>query len=414
MHECTSVRHSRGASRSPEQLVAKVDLCAGTTGVRKDSVFSRCHDMLQRAGRVVLPSKAGLPARLPARAHRARKHVGRLLRWPSRLWDRHARRRVLERRVCYVAGPETIDCGRDEVIAICVVRNGALHVRSFIEHHFALGVRHVVFMDNGSTDDTVRIAAAYPNVTILRTTCPYRTHENAMKRYLVERFAQHRWSLCVDIDERFHYPFSDVLPLRSLLTYLNEHSYTAVVAQMLDMFSDEGVIGADRGNNRKIPEGYTYYDISNIQKTDYPYGILSNEQVRMHWGGIRGSLFGTRNGLTKAALIFLDGVLEPFVSWHHAWRARIADFTCLLLHYPFAGSFQKKVADAVATRMYGRLVSREYRKYWRILERNPDLAIKGDTVRKLESVDVLIDEGFLVVSESYRRWAKIHAEKGTA
>lgn len=332
----------------------------------------------------------------------------RLLRWPSSLWDRHVRSRLLSREVRHVSGPETVDYPRDEIIAICVVRNGALHVRSFIEHHFALGVRHIVFLDNGSTDDTVPLAAAYPNVTILQTSCPYGTYENVMKRYLVQRFSKNRWSLFVDIDERFDYPFSDLLSLRSLLTYLNQHSYTAVVAQMLDMLPGDGILGDHGVANKAIEEVYTFYDISNIEKTDYMHGMLSNERVKMHWGGIRRTLFGTRNGLTKAALVFLDERVEPFVAWHHARHARLADFTCLLLHYPFAGAFNNKVAEAVTTGRYGRFVTREYRKYWKILKQGGTVMIKRNTARKLESVDALVDEGFLVVSESYLRWAKRH------
>lgn len=130
----------------------------------------------------------------------------------------------------------------------------------------------------------------------------------------------------------------------------------------------------------------------------------------MHWGGIRRTLFDTNNGLTKAALIFLDGTLEPFVRWHHARYARIADISAVLLHYPFAGPFYEKVTDAVKTGRYGYFTTREYYKYWKVLKQKPALTIKRDSARKLESVDALVEEDFLVISESYRRWTEIHAK----
>ena len=306
---------------------------------------------------------------------RVRGILNKMVLLLSRLSERYIRPKILRRNVRHVSGPETVDYGLDEVITLCVVRNGELHVRSFIEHHFRIGVRHMVFLDNGSTDETVGIAAEYSHVTILQTKLPYRTYENVMKRHLVQQFSQNRWSLFVDIDERFDYPCSDVLPLSSLLTYLNKHSYTAVVAQMLDLFPNASVIGIPSENNNLTQERCTYYDISNIEKTDYPYGILSDTRVKMHWGGIRRSMFGTRNGLTKAALIFLDGKLEPFVVWHHVRYARIADFTCLLRHYPFTGPFYEKVADAVETGRYGRVTTREYENYWEVLNRNPPLTL---------------------------------------
>ena len=341
---------------------------------------------------------------------RVSHRLGKLIRWPSRQLESHIRPRVLSHNVEHISGPERVNYGLDEVIVICVVRNGAPHIRSFIEHHFSLGVRHIVFLDNDSNDDTVKIAGEYSNVTVLRTTCPYRTYENVMKRYLVQRFARNRWSLCVDIDERFDYPFSDCLSLQSLVAYLNKHSYTAMLTQMLDLFADQSVSGIDIGTDGGITEVCKYYDISNIEKTDYPFKDLSNSRIKHYWGGVRRTLFGTRNGLTKAALIFLDGTIEPFVHWHHAKHARIADFAGVLLHYPFAGLFYERVEDAVKTGRYGRFTTREYQKYWQILREYPELSIKRDTARELKSVNELVDVGFLVISESYQRWAELHAK----
>src|SRR5262249_27834079 len=135
----------------------------------------------------------------------------------ARLVEFRLRPLVLRLRVRHVHGPRTIAYGQDELLVLCVVRNGALHVKSFLEHHLALGAAHVVLLDNGSTDPTIDLARAYDRVTILRTTCPYRTYETILKRYLVDRFSKDRWNLFVDIDERFDYLYSDVIDVRGLL-----------------------------------------------------------------------------------------------------------------------------------------------------------------------------------------------------
>ena len=106
-----------------------------------------------------------------------------------------------------------------------------------MEHYRALGVRHHVFLDNGSTDDTVERLCAYGGVTVLQTDAPYDKFENTMKRYLAERFSPGRWNLCADIDELFDYPFARELPLPAF-SVSEPARFTAVVAQMLDMFSD--------------------------------------------------------------------------------------------------------------------------------------------------------------------------------
>jgi hypothetical protein len=139
----------------------------------------------------------------------------------------------------HLHGPEEISYAEDELIVVCLVRDGLPWVKSFVEHYFSLGVKHIVFLDNDSTDDTVDACSRYDGVTVLRTKAPYKEHEGDMTRYLVDRFGKGRWTLYVDIDELFDYPYSDVVGLDSLLGYLNNKSYTAVMARMLDMFPEK-------------------------------------------------------------------------------------------------------------------------------------------------------------------------------
>ena len=96
---------------------------------------------------------------------------------------------LLRGRVTHLHGPTHIGYGPDELLLVCVVRNGALYVESFMNHYRELGVAHCVFLDNGSTDATVEMLCAYPGVTVLQTAVPYGKYENTMKRYLAERFS---------------------------------------------------------------------------------------------------------------------------------------------------------------------------------------------------------------------------------
>ena len=317
---------------------------------------------------------------------------------------------ILATTIKHIFGLKKIDYAINELIVICVVRNGELHIKSFIEHYFLLGVKHIVFLDNGSTDDTIAIARKYDKVTIFQTKCPYQKYETVMKRYLVKRFSTNRWNLFSDIDELFDYPFSDVLSLSSLLTYLNNNSYTAVVTQMLDLFSDKNLAALKSQKDDSLKEIYIYYDISNIEKESYPYGAASNKDVKWHWGGVRKTLFGTNNYLTKAALIFVDKKISIFIDCHHVNNAYIADFTCVLLHYPFVSSFYEKVVDAVKTDRYAMSASHEYEMYWERLKQEPDINIKQETACKLKNVNCLLESDFLVVSEDYMRWVKTHSK----
>src|SRR5918997_823955 len=166
----------------------------------------------------------------------------------------------------HLHGPEEVAYGMDELIVLCLVRDGRPYVRSFVEHYSSMGVKHLVFVDNGSIDGTVEVLTEYDNVTVLRTELPYRGNHGPMLRYLVERFGQGRWSLCVDIDELFDYPYSDVIGLQSLLGYLSGKSYTAVTAQMLDMFPEGPLSSRNSNQDEPLKERHRFYDISDLER----------------------------------------------------------------------------------------------------------------------------------------------------
>src|SRR5215208_2763403 len=120
----------------------------------------------------------------------------------------------------HLYGPEEVPYADDELVLVCLLRDGRPYIKSFVEHHFSMGVKHIFFLDNGSTDGTVEALKEYENVTVLRTELPFKRYEYPMTQYLIERFGRGRWCLCVDIDELFDYPYSDVVGLGSLLGYL--------------------------------------------------------------------------------------------------------------------------------------------------------------------------------------------------
>ena len=350
-------------------------------------------------------------ARLKDRIRNSHK-VGRVRGALSRLAEDWGRPLALRASVRRLHGPRRVPCGDDELVALCVVRNGAEHVTSFVRHHQELGVKHIILLDNGSTDGTVDLARAFGGVTILRTRRPYRTYETVLKRYLVRRFARGRWSLMVDIDERFDYPFSDRMGLQALLTYLNRNGYTAVLAQMLDLFSEEPLGRPPTASHGALEERYPYYDTSAVERHPYRFGTPANPTIRMHAGGIRKTVFGTENGLTKACLIRLVPPLVPFVGFHQVANAAIADFTAVLLHYPFAGTFTEKVREAVRTDRYRVSAGDEYAKYWARLQAEPDLRLRRPTARRYAGLEQLLEEGFLVTSPAYRRWADERNDRG--
>ena len=332
-----------------------------------------------------------------------------LKRWTVHLSARH------------LHGPKKIAYAPDELVVVCLVRDGRPYIRAFIDHYLSLGVKHIVFLDNDSGDGTVAVAREYERVTVIQSKLPYKNYQFAMKAYLISRFGKGRWSLYVDIDELFDYPYSDVVSLSSLLRYLNEKSYTAVTAQHLDMFSDGALSNPISKKDKKdepLKELYRLYDISNISREDYSgrfdrkSNTIANDNIKIHNGGIRKTLFDGNPRLTKHPLIFVDGkVRHGDMGFHRIKNARIADFSCVLYHYKLVGGLREQLARDLQEGRYPRVLLPGYTQYHDVLEQNPDINIKQDTARELGSVDELIDNEFIVVSEEYRKWAD--RERGT-
>ena len=309
---------------------------------------------------------------------------------------------MVRMRARHVSGPRHIDRAADDLLAITVVRNGVGFIEPFLAHHRQLGIRHFVFLDNGSSDGTVDRLRREHDVTVLRCRLRFRDYQTAMRRYLVERFSRDRWNVVVDIDERFEFPGSDRIGLAEFLSYLDDHHYQAAVAQMVDLFPAEPLVaGAPRDD---WSDTHRLFDLSTIRRTPYAYLYDQNLRIWMHWGGIRWRVFGTENGLTKAALTRPDGSFTTFVDWHHTRGARVADVTTLLLHYPFAGDFHGKVREATKHLRHGPVAQREYLAYSRVTSTTPVLRFPTETAREYEGPDQLVAAGFLQVSERYTAW----------
>lgn len=323
----------------------------------------------------------------------------------------------VESNVTHIHGPKTVEYGEDELLVHCLVRDGESHIQSFMEHYFALGVKHIVFLDNGSQDNTIDIARSCSNITILHSDLSFKHYKFAMKQYLFKRFGCERWSLCADIDELFDYPFSDVIELESFIRYLNTHAYTAVVAYMLDMFSEDSLQEWLRLKGMPVKDVYRFYDLSNIYRLDFeafcPNNILSNPDIYNYRGGIRHTLFGTYDRITKTPLVYGNDQIKPIHnSTHKVENAAIADMTVVLYHFKFADNFDALVKRVAYEENYYN-DSEKYKKILKYLKSKPDLLVKQETSQELNSIQDLVDNRFLVISEQYKNWVSESSQVAT-
>jgi len=329
----------------------------------------------------------------------------RVLRW------------ILEHNIERVYGPEEVEYDIDELVVVVLLRNGRPYIKPFIEHYSSLGVKHIVFLDNGSTDGTVEALQTYDNVTVLRSRLPFKQYNITLKQYLIEHFGRGRWTLNADIDEFFEYPYSDVVSLKALLGYLNENSYTAVITYMLDMFP-ETLLSAETpaANYEGLKDLHRFYDISDVRTWAYHDvgdigNVLTNEQIEILQGGVMQRVFHTSPLLTKHPLVFLDGKIKPHdLSDHWVGNARIADFTGLFLHYKLSANLYGLVQREIEERRYNNLHGK-YDKIHKVLAEAPSLLMKNDTSQELRSVNDLVGTRFVSISKQYMRFVENEAQK---
>lgn len=331
--------------------------------------------------------------------------------------DATTEERLLHRNVERLHGPEDVPYAEDELVVVCIVRDGRPYVKSFIEHYFSLGVKHIFFLDNNSGDGTIEALRHYDGVTVLRTDLSYKagngeTREVLFKQYLIERFGKkNRWCLCADIDELFDYPYSEIVSLSSLLRYLDSKSYTAVAAQMLDMFPEKPLSGQTGNKDEPLKELHRFYDLSNFKRVrmkDMKRGpnirnnTIGSDEIEAFRGGVLDTLFDTNPFRTKFPLVLRDGKTKPLDgSSHWVGSAHIADFTGVLFHYKLLDErFQEQALQAVREGHRWRN-SAVYKRYLEVLEESPTLHVKRGTADEIESVNDLLENRLLVVSEDY-------------
>ncbi len=317
-----------------------------------------------------------------------------------------------------VHGPANVDCERDEMVVLCLVRDGAMWIRSFVDHYLTLGARHIVFLDNGSTDDTIARAARCDRVTVYRTDLPFRQFEVGLRRWLARTLGHRRWALAPDVDELWEYPFADQLSLRNFLRYLNRYGYKAVVAHALDMFSDVPFAQLRSTPDDDVRERYRYYDLTDIVRTRQMYwfrnGQVRDPDIFCTFGGVRERFFGTQCLCqTRHALHFADAQSHPYrYDGHFTAGAPVADVTTVLLHYKFLGTLieQARTNLALGNHHGG---SENYRGFVDVLSSDPEFCLYTDNAAELRSVNELVEAGFLTASATYREWVETYGRART-
>jgi len=297
----------------------------------------------------------------------------------------------------------------DEAVVTCVVKNGEFYLENFVEHHSEMGFRHIFFLDNGSTDNTVSLAQRYKNVSVCTSHLPIEANQGLFKTFLARTCSEGGCCLDADIDEFFDYPFSAKVCFRNFLRYLNQNGSSAVLTQLLDMFSDQPLARLPVTPGQCLREVYKFYDLSDVSPVDYSTADLAhkfgrdnqitNAETALYFGGIRKTLYGNDCLLTKHSL-FRPQDVELFPHVHFMNRARLADVSCIMRHYKLT-STALELAEQNKDGFVGN--GKGYRDFIQFLSTHPDSAIETQHPVRFERTEDLLAFGFVFLLQQLQR-----------
>ncbi|WP_294622194.1 glycosyltransferase family 2 protein [uncultured Roseovarius sp.] len=334
-----------------------------------------------------------------------------LLEKVSRRWRLWREGRRFARSLRHVQGTTGPLGEPGDVVVVALVRDGAYYLDAFLRFYRDLGAAGFVFCDNGSSDGTLERLAGEVDCVVLQSTLPWGEVENRFRNHAAKLHCAGRWCLYADMDEHFTFEGAEKIGLPGLVRYLERQGHTALVAQMVEMFP-EGVLQAAAGwSFVESLERFRFHDLRGVERYDYHspevsfrYALgrnrVTNDRIKILFGGVRKRVFGEDCCLTKHPLVFVGEGVEPGVHPHASAGVICADFTGLIRHYKFAGDAAARDADTLAR---GVSVHGEDAKRLEALG-DAGLSLWSDAAREDLSFAALEVEGVMVRSDRYLRY----------
>ncbi len=206
---------------------------------------------------------------------------------------RWARRRILlrayrKRGQVAVVADRTAAIAKGGILAFVTVRNEALRLPYFLDHHRRLGVDHFLIVDNDSTDGSRDWLARQPDVSLWRTAEGYKQSRFGLDwlTWLQRRHGHGHWCLTLDADEVLVYPYWETRNLRALTEQLEAEGRRSFGAMMLDMYPKGGLDGQEYAAGQDPTEVLPWFDGGN-------YVVQVQPKMRNLWiqGGVRARVF---------------------------------------------------------------------------------------------------------------------------
>lgn len=335
--------------------------------------------------------------------------VARLKRKAEIIWDSARLRSSIK----HTHGPAKFDLASDDVVVVAVIKQAGYYLDVFFDHYRALGVKHFVFVDNGSTDGTLERIKSEPGTIILESNLKISKYEVEFRRHAAQTFARNHWVLFADQDELFDFEGSAVLGVSGLARYMQANGYTALMAQMLDLFPDASIQSYAKATFQTVADDFQFYDLTEIIRYDYhDYDAIewsyfmktnetTNDDLKFMFGGVRKKFFSDMCCLTKHPLVFIDDVTWPNPHPHTAAHVKVADFSALLKHYKFTN---EPFARDLQTIREGTVMHGADKLRIDVVRNAPDISFHTESALGWDGIEPLYRQGFLVQSPAFTQF----------
>ena len=147
-------------------------------------------------------------------------------------------RALRKRRELFCQHDQTHLIRPDSFLLFSTIRNERVRLAYFLNYYRKLGVDHFFFVDNNSTDGSREYLLEQPDVSVWVSTRSYKRARFGVdwQNWLLRKYGHGHWTLTVDPDEFFVYPFCDTRPLSALTDWLDASSIRSFGAMLLDMY----------------------------------------------------------------------------------------------------------------------------------------------------------------------------------
>jgi len=273
-----------------------------------------------------------------------------------------------------------------DVLLFSTFRDEYVRLPYFMKYYRDLGVSHFIMVDNDSQDGGREYLAAQNDVSLWTTKASYKKARYGVDwlNWLQAKYGHGHWTLVVDPDEFFIYPFCDTRPIRALTDWLDTSQVRSFGAMLLDMYPKGRIDSVPYQTGQNPLEIAAWFDPGN-------YTIEKNKDFGNLWiqGGPRSRVFFSDTpkkapALNKTPLVKWDK-RNAYVSSTHMLLPRGLNLTYdewggekasgILLHAKFLDTFTAK-ADEELQRGEHYAASLEYKVYANSLRDNPDLWCK--------------------------------------